>query len=251
MQTIKALIVDDEQDNIDVLEALLQEYCPQVTIVAKVKNVSDAVKSIQAFSPELIFLDIELRQETGFALFEIFPDPNFQVIFTTAHEEYALKAIKSSCLEFILKPINYTELMDAVKKFEKHRNLSINSKKIETLLDNIGHAEQSLRKIAIPNEDGYTFINIQDIIYCEADLNYSVVLTNRNERILSTKNLKEFEDILNPAVFFRCHKSCLINLNCVKKYSRTDGTRVLMANDIWIDIAVRKREDFIRLFNRF
>ncbi|HEU4718316.1 MAG TPA: LytTR family DNA-binding domain-containing protein [Bacteroidia bacterium] len=248
---IKTIIIDDEKGNVGSLKELLNAYCRQVAVVATAENVADAIRLIDAHKPELIFLDVELKKELGFDIFRHYPDPFFQVIFTTAHEKYALRAIKSSALEYLLKPVDYRELVRAVEKFEKQQHVTMSQKKISVLLENLGNDSQSFSKIAIPSSDGYSFVNTGEIIYCEADMNYTNVVTNKGEKILSTRNLKEFEEMLNPQVFFRCHKSWLINLNFIKKYSRTDGTRVLMANDAWIDISVRKREEFLKLFGKF
>lgn len=248
---IKAIIVDDEKGNSDSLRELLNAYCKQVIVLESAQNLKDAVALIQNLHPDLVFLDVELRGEFGFGIFKEFPNPDFQVIFTTAHEKYALQAIKSSALEYLLKPIDYRELISAVEKFEKQQLMTISQKKISVLLENLGNDTQTFSKIAIPSADGYSFVNTNEIIFCQAEMNYTFVFTNKGEKILSTRNLKEFEELLNPSLFFRCHKSWLINLNFIKKYSRAEGTRVLMANDTWIDISVRKREEFLKLFDKF
>jgi two-component system LytT family response regulator len=161
-----------------------------------------------------------------------------------------LQEIKSSCLQYLLKPIDYRELISAIEKYEKTKLISQNQKKIETLVENTKNSEKTLSKIAIPNADGYSFIDISEIQYCEADLNYTKVFTINGISFLSTKNLKEFEELLSPLNFFRCHKSWLINLNFVKKYSRTDGNRVQMVDEKWIDISFRKKDDFLKIFTK-
>lgn len=246
----KAILVDDAPSNLKTLNGLLKEYCPDISVVATCSTIKETEKAIKKNNPELIFLDVELQNELGFDLFELFPSPNFEVIFTTAHEKYALQAIKSSCLEYLLKPVDFRELVKAVEKFEKQQQLTINKRKIEVLLENVNSIHQTVNKIAIPNANGYVFFNTAEILYCEADMNYTKVVTNKNESFLSTKNLKEFEEMLDAEVFFRCHKSWLINLNYIKQYSRVDGTRVQMANDQWIDISVRKRDEFLKMFNK-
>jgi two-component system LytT family response regulator len=246
----KAILVDDAPSNLRTLEGLLNEYCPEIQVIETCGTIADAVKAIKTHNPDLIFLDVELQNELGFNLFDIFPSPAFEVIFTTAHEKYALQAIKSSCLEYLLKPIDYRELIKAVEKFEKQNQLTINEKKIEILLENVNNVQQTVNKIAIPNANGYVFLNTDEILYAEADMNYTKVITNKHDSYLSTKNLKEFEEMLDPNIFFRCHKSWLINLNYIKQYSRSDGTRVQMQNDQWIDISVRKKDEFLKLFRR-
>lgn len=247
---IRAIIVDDENGNIRYLQGLLKEYCKQVVVKEVFNGVKEAAAFIAKEKVDVVFLDVELNNELGFKLLELFPNPDFQVIFTTAHEKYALSAIKTSCLEYLLKPISYTELIAAVEKFERQKQVSINQKKIETLLENIGSNSGSFNKIAIPSNEGYTFISINDIVCCEASMNYTVIYTNKNEKIVSTRGLKEFEELLNPQLFFRCHKSWIINLNYIKKYLRNDS-RVTLNNDMKIDIAVRKKEEFFMLFEKF
>ncbi len=247
---INAILVDDSPSNLQLLKGLLNEYCPNVSVLETCTNIKDAENAIKKYTPELVFLDVELQNELGFNLFDLFPSPGFEVVFTTAHEKYALQAIKSSCLEYLLKPIDFRELINAVDKFEKQKQLTVNKKKIEVLLENVNNIQQTVNKIAIPNANGYVFLNTSEILYCEADMNYTKVVTTKNDSFLSTKNLKEFEEMLDTEAFFRCHKSWLINLNFIKQYSRIDGTRVEMANNQWIDISVRKRDEFLKMFNR-
>ncbi len=215
---IKAVIIDDENGNIRYLQGLLKEYCKQVIVKDTFNGVKEAATYIEQEKIELVFLDVELNNELGFKLLELFPNPYFQVIFTTAHEKYALSAIKAACLEYLLKPINYNELINAVEKFERQKQLIVNQKKIETLLENMGSNSGAFNKIAIPSNEGYMFVTVNDIICCEASMNYTIVYTNKNEKIVSTRGLKEFEELLNPQLFFRCHKSWIVNLNYIKKY---------------------------------
>lgn len=248
---IQAIIVDNEPNNIETLQLLIEEHCPSVSIVGTAATVAEAQKLILHLHPDIVFLDVELDGETGFDLLDLFSSPSFQVIFQTAHEKYALQAIKSSCLEYITKPIHSSDLIQAMNKYERYHKMEASQKRFEILLENIGNGNQALSKIAIPNADGYVFLNVSDIIYCQSDNNYTILYNSKGERIVSTKSLKEFEELLNPELFFRCHKSWLINLNHIQKYSRSDGSRVMMTNGNWIDIAVRKREEFLRLFDRF
>lgn len=247
---IKAVIVEDDKNNVEVLSALLQKFCPEISLVGSANTAQGGVNLIRNVHPELVFLDVELGNETGFDVIKQFSSPFFKVIFTTAHEQYAFKAIKASCIEYLLKPVNYKELQEAVKKFGQQKSLSISQKKIEVLLDNLGNNPNSFGKLAIPTSEGYSFLNANEIMYCQADLNYTIIHTSKNERLVSSKNLKEFEELLNPSVFFRCHKSYIINLNFIKKFSRSDSM-VQMANETQIDIAVRKKEDFLKLFEKF
>jgi len=247
---IKTLIIDDEVSCIDVLKELLKEYCKQITVLATGSSVEEGIKLINELKPELVFLDIELKDKLSFEILEKIKDNNLHIIFTTAHEKYAMLAIKAACLDYLLKPVGSTELINAVSKFEKSKQITFNQKKIEILLENIGSTNTSINKIAIPCNDGYVFVNSTDIVYCEADLKYTNIYTTKNERIVSSKNLGEFEELLSAPLFFRCHKSSIINLNFVKKFLKTDN-QVLMSNDKLIDVSFRKKDEFLKLFERF
>lgn len=246
---IKVVLVDDEPGNLELMQEMLQQYCKNVKVCAAATTIKNAVELINTHQPDLVFLDVEMKNETGFDLFKHFPKPGFQVIFATAHEKYALQAIRSSCLEYLLKPIDHRELSVALEKFERQQ-VNINQKKIEILLSNIGNSKQQLDKIALPTSDGFVFLNTSDLLYCEASSNYTIFCNNKNERFVSAKTLKEYEGMLNPEVFFRCHKSWLINLNAVKKFSRSEGFRVQMQNEEWIDVSVRKKEEFLKIFEK-
>ena len=246
---LKVVIVDDEQSNVEALRLLLKEFIPNADVVGAANDLKTAVTLINATKPALIFLDVELKQEFGFDLFGFFPEPLFEVIFTTAHEKYALQAIKASALEFLLKPIGHNELISAFSKFEKFDKRKTDHIRIEALLQNVKPTRTS-QKIAIPSADGYVFLDSSEIVCCQADMNYTYVHTTK-EKILSSRTLKEFEEMLDPERFFRCHKSWLINLDHIRKYSRNDGTRVFMSNEQWVDISVRKKDEFLKLFEKF
>lgn len=247
---IKTLIIDDEVSCIDVLKELLKEYCKQITVLATGSSVEEGIKLINELKPELVFLDIELKDKLSFEILEKIKDNNLHIIFTTAHEKYAVLAIKAACLDYLLKPVGSNELINAVNKFEKTKQITFNQKKIEILLENIGSTNTNINKIAIPCNDGYVFVNSNDIVYCEADLKYTNIYTSKNERIVSSKNLGEFEELLAAPLFFRCHKSNIINVNFVKKFLKNDN-QVLMSNDKLIDVSFRKKDEFLKLFERF
>ena len=247
---ITAIIIDDDKSCITTLEQLLKKYCSNVSVLGSAYDIKDGTQLVNIKKPELVFLDVELNGESGFDLFSSVTFTDFQIIFTTAHEKYAIRAIKSSCLEYLLKPIDFNELKTAVDKFEKPKGLPAINHKIEALLSNISNSDLKQTKIIIPGHDSYTFLNTGEIICCEADLNYTNIYLNKGEKIVSTKNLKEFEESLSRDIFFRCHKSWLINLNCIKKFLKPDN-KVIMMNDLQIDISLRKKEEFLSLFKKF
>lgn len=246
---IKAIIVDDEDSCIVVLKELLSLYAKQVKVIGIARNVQEAVQIVDELKPELVFLDVELKDQLSFQILDKVHYKNFYTIITSAHEKYAIRAFKASCLEYLLKPVDADELQVAIAKFERQHQVSYNQKKIEILLENIGLPQNHIHKLAIPANDGYTFVNTSDIIYCKADLKYTMIYTRSNEHILSSKNLGEFEELLDYPPFFRCHKSFIINVNFVKKYLRSD-MQVIMSDGTVIDVATRKKDEFLKLFEK-
>ncbi len=245
---MNSIIVDDDADCITALQGIINSYCPKVNILGTANNITAAVKLINATNPQLVFLDVEIGNEMGFDLFKYFPSPDFEVVFTTAHEKYALKAIKSSCYDFLLKPVNIEELITVVSKLEQEKK-SDPKQNVNVLLDNLKAKDHGLKKIAIPSNDGYAFIDVDDIISLEADGKYTKITAVKGLRSLSTKNIGEFEELLDPALFFRTHKSWIVNLNHIRKFLKTE-CQVLLSNDALADVSSRKKEEFLKLFDK-
>jgi two-component system LytT family response regulator len=245
---MNCIIVDDDKSCIETLEGILKQFCSRVQIVGTATNITDAVKLVNATSPDLVFLDVEIGKELGFDLFNYFSSPQFEVVFTTAHEKYALKAIKSSCYDFLLKPVVVQEVVSVVSKLENEKKKDP-SGNVNVLMDNLRSKDNTLQKIAIPSVEGYAFINVNDIISLEADGKYTKIVTASGLKSLSTKNIGEFEELLNPAFFFRTHKSWIINLNHVKKFLKNES-QVLLSNDSTADVSSRKKDEFLKLFNK-
>jgi two-component system, LytTR family, response regulator len=245
---MNCVIVDDDPTCISALEGIIKSYCPQLQIRGAASDISAAVKLINGVHPDVVFLDVEIGAESGFDLFSYFSDPGFEVVFTTAHEKYALKAIKSSCFDFLLKPINTQELVNVVGKLEKEKKKTA-GKNVDVLLDNLKVKDNILQKIAIPSNDGYVFVSTNDIVCLEADGKYTKIETRDGSRSLSTKNIGEFEELLNGEQFFRTHKSWIINLSCVKKYLKNEN-RVLLNNNSSAEVSSRKKDEFLKLFDR-
>jgi two-component system LytT family response regulator len=242
------VIVDDEMNCVDALSGIIKNYCPQLEVLGTANNISDAVKLINTQKPQMVFLDVEIGSEMGFDLFQYFPLPNFEVIFTTAHEKYALKAIKSSCYDFLLKPVNIQEVIAVVTKLENEKR-SGQSQNVNVLLDNLKAKDNFLKKIAIPSNEGYAIINIDEIVSLEADGKYTKIITDGGLRSLSTKNIGEFEELLNPEFFFRTHKSWIVNVNHIKKFLRNES-QVLLSNETLADVSSRKKDEFLKLFGK-
>ena len=241
---INAIIVDDELKSRESLKILLEEFCDNVTVKALCQDVAEAVQAIQQYKPDVVFLDIQLQRETGFDLLTQLGDFDFEVIFTTAYAEYAIKAFKFAAIDYLLKPIDIDELKRALSKVEKRMNDSI-SLRLQQLMQNLKNTSSENYKLALPTTDGLVFVKMQDILYCEASSNYTEITVMDGKKYIVSRTLKEYEDMLGEHNFYRIHNSYLINLNAIKKYVRGEGGYVIMANDKSLDVSKRKKEGFL------
>ena len=242
---LKAIIVEDEENGRKYLETLLAEFYPRLQVVAIAENVSQGIQVIQNFKPDIVFLDIQMNTETGFDLLERIGNINFEVVFTTAYEQYALKAIKFAAVDYLLKPIDKQDLATAIEKVEKRQSSSSINKNFEILLQNIKNSNTDNHQIALATSDGLVFVKVNNIVCCESDGPYTNFFLKNNEKLMTSKNLKEYEELLSEHNFFRIHKSYLINMNEIKKYIRGDGGQVNMSNGRTLDVSKRKKESFL------
>ena len=244
---IKTILVDDEEKSRETLSKIIKRYCPQVNIIAEASDAEEAFKLITQLEPELVFLDIEMPHQTGFDLLARFEKVNFHVVFTTAYDQYAIKAIKFSALDYLLKPIDIEELIDAVKKVEQLKN---NEEPLDDqykhLLDNVKDRTVKPAKIGIPTQEGLTFVNINQLIRCEAEGSYTKLYLKPNQEVLATGTVKEFEELLNEHHFIRVHHSHLINANCIYKYLKGEGGILVMDDGGEVPISRRKKEAFLK-----
>jgi len=241
MKTIKAIIVDDEENARLILKNFVFEYCPSVAIIAEADDVKSAVKLINKNEIDLVFLDIEMPNENGFALFDYFNKPTFDTIFCTAYSEFAIKAFEVSATDYLLKPIGLTKLKEAIEKVEAKR-LVKNTGNIEALKENLSQKE--IKKIGILIGDGIVFMDLNDILYFEADGSYTTI-HHKNGSDLTVKKIKHFEDLLsNDKRFFRIHRSYLINVSLIKKYSKKEGLSVTYDERTLLPISREKKEEF-------
>lgn len=243
-----AIIVDDELAGRESLSILLNEYLPDVHVLAKAESVKTAIEQIKTLKPDIVFLDVEMPEKDGFSLISETNPNDFEVIFTTAHPEYAIKAIKASAIDYLLKPIDHNELEEAVKKVENKRGLG--NKKLETFMSHIG-GPKTQPQLAISTLEGLIFIKLANIIYCRGDGAYTFFILKTGERIIASKNLKEFENLLCDGDFFRTHKSYVVNLAEIKKFVKSDGCYVLMSNGDKIDVSKRRKENFVKVLSKY
>jgi two-component system LytT family response regulator len=242
---IKAIIVDDEPYCCEALDALLNRYCPQVKVVGICYSGKEALLEIKEQKPQLLFLDIEMPQMNGFELLQKIPDPDFELIFTTSYDQYAIKAIRFSALDYLLKPIDREELQSAVQKviFRSHRPIT---QQLEILLEKIHAPASHINKVAMPTIEGLQMVTVDSIINCEADSNYTVILLKNKRKITVSRTLKEIEEILEDYSFARVHHSYLVNLNEVEKYIKGEGGYLIMSDGSTVDVARSKKEMLLK-----
>ncbi len=241
---LKAVIVDDEYKSRENMRILLEDFCEDIKVSALCQNVDEGIKAIKEFKPEIVFLDIQMQRETGFDLLTRIKDINFEVIFTTAHSEFAIKAFKFSAIDYLLKPIEIGELKQAIEKVNKKLTDNI-SLRLEHLVQNLRNTTSENYKLALPTTEGLLFVKVSNILYCEASSNYTEIVTDDGKKHVVSRTLKEYDEMLTDHNFFRIHNSYLINLNAIKKYVRGEGGYVVMANDRSLDVSKRKKESFL------
>ncbi|HMU46863.1 MAG TPA: LytTR family DNA-binding domain-containing protein [Chitinophagaceae bacterium] len=246
---IKAVIIDDEQHSIETLKWKLENYCSDVEIIASFENPADGISFLKKNTPDLLFLDIEMPMLNGFdVLEELGRDLPFDIIFTTAYDNFGIQAVKFSALDYLLKPVQNKELKEAIDKHLKKTNQKIPAEQIDVLLNNV-HAERKgkVGKIALASKETIEFVDPQEIICCEANSNYTNVHMQEGQKRVISKTLKEFEDMLSVYHFFRPHNSYLINLKRVKEFVRGDGGYLVMENKMRIPVSKNRKEELMDL----
>ncbi|MBS1553065.1 MAG: response regulator transcription factor [Bacteroidetes bacterium] len=237
---IKGLIVDDELSGRENLKILIESYCTEIKVVGTASSAVEAKKMIEYLTPDVVFLDVNMPVLDGFDLLESVDSSKFMVVFVTAHDEYAIKAIKAKAIDYLLKPINIKELQQAVKRLINHyyNNGSVIPP---------DHKE----KVILPVSHGFKVVNADEIIRLEAEDCYTHIFTVNEKKITVSKTLKEFEDKISGNVFFRVHKSHLINLGHIKDYSKLDGGCITMSDGAKIHVSRRKGADFTEKYKEF
>jgi two-component system LytT family response regulator len=246
---LKTVIVDDEPDAVNFIRSIIREYCPSLEVAGTANNAMEGVAVIREKDPDLVLLDVEMPHGSGFDLLAQFPEKTFDVIFITAFNHYAIRAIKFSAVDYILKPININEFITAIEKVaEKRSSARLPDRNFETLLENLNTTLPA--RLAIPTAEGMEYLNTKEIIRIEADRSYSWFHLTGKRKILVSKNLKEYQDLLGDRNFFRSHNSHLINLEYVKKYIRTEGGAIEMVDGSQVPVSRTKRDLFLARMGR-
>lgn len=243
---IQAIIIDDEKKCISLLEKMLKQNLPDVQIAGTATQPEEGIKLIRQTEPDLVFLDIEMPRKNGFEVLEATRDIPYEIIFTTAYNQYAIKAFRYSALDYLLKPVDTTELINAVQRFKARHKTNSRQQQIDLLFNNLRNLSQPYNKISVATTEGVIFINITDILYCEATGSYTTLFLKNSDKLVTSKALKDFEELLLDHPFFRIHHSYLINLNEIKRYIKGEGGSVLMSNTTELPVSKRKKEEFLK-----
>jgi len=250
IKPITAIIVDDDEFCCFQLNDLITRYCPEIEVAAICNSGADGLLKIQEYNPDLLFLDVEMPGMNGFEMARKLPAVNFEIIFTTAHAHYAIRAIRFSALDYLVKPIDAIALQEAVGRMQE--KLEQKSPAASKPLEILGiPAEKKFSNLAVPTMEGLLFIGLDDIIRCESNDKYTKIFLADKKMVMASRTLGDFEMLLEPHGFFRIHKSYLINLKHLRKYLRGEGGQVIMADGSTLDVSRRKKDELMELVSQF
>lgn len=236
---IKAVIIDDERHAIEALSIQLQKYCPKVEVIFKTTVSLEGLVYLKNGSPDLLFLDVEMPSPNGFELLSQIPYCNFKVVFTTAYDKFAIKALKYSAFDFLLKPVDEIELMTVIDKFEFVKSQNEKERQVEFLKQT---GLNNFLRIALPTSEGLEFIEVDNIIRCKADSNYCEVFIKDRKKMVISRTLKDMEELLDESKFIRVHQTHLVNIKAIKKFIRTDGGYLVLSDSTEIPVARSRKE---------
>ena len=242
---MRPLIIEDEYNSALALQNILAEYCGAVECLGIFQNVTTGIAAIMQHKPDLIFLDIMLQNQNGFELLEALPKPHPQVIFTTAFDHFTIQAIRFSALDYLLKPINIKDLQAAVLRAQQNLN-RYGIEKLNELFHNVSQQAEHIKRIAIPTSEGHVFAELSSIIRIEASGSYSKIILVNEPEILVSRQLKEYEMILEKSGFVRVHHSHLVNTGHIKKYVKGNGGYLMMSDQKTVDVSQRKKEELMK-----
>jgi two-component system LytT family response regulator len=243
---MRTILIDDEAKSNRMLEAILESYCPQVRVIGTADGVNTAVDLIQKTDPDLVFMDIEMTRGNAFDLLNLLQPVNFHVVFVTAFDNYAARAFRYNAVDYLLKPVNIRELCEVVEKLSQKLAEGDLFARVRSILENMQAVDPTSRRIAFPALNGLTFVPMLEIVRLEAKGCYTYVYLQDRTKITATGTLSEFEHLLSDAIFFRIHHSHIINLNKIKSYQKGRGGYVTMDDDSFIEVASRRREEFMQ-----
>jgi two-component system, LytTR family, response regulator len=242
-----AILIDDEKNSRESLRKKIETHCPGVSILGECNNGLEGLDAIQKLNPDIVFLDIEMPHMNGFTMLQQLPERNFELIFTTAFNQYAINAIRFSALDYLVKPVDVTELVQSVSKVSEKPANTINKQQLDILQQFFNNQKSVPDRIAVAVTSGLEIIHLNNILYLEAEGNYTNIHLENSRPLLSSKTLKEFEDILPATQFCRIHNASLINIQFIKKYNKGEGGQVVLSNGAVLDVARRRKEELLQL----
>lgn len=244
---IKTIIIDDEPRNIKLVDSIIREHCPQLTVVGSTDDLWEVGHLVISLRPDLLILDIEFPAGNIFTVLEELPQKEFHIIFITAHNTYAAEAFRLNAIDYLLKPVTKESLVNAIKKVEAKYSSQAPPADITALMAALRSGLATTKKIPLPSSDGILFINEADIIRCEASGRYSIIFLKEQKKLTITKTLKELEEFLNPVMFYRVHNSHIVNLDMIKKYHRGRGGMAELADGSIVDVASARKDELLNI----
>lgn len=246
---LRAVLIDDESNCLKMLEWELKNSEFEIEVLEMCETGKDGLRAIKEYKPDVIFLDIEMPYMNGFEMLDLVPKITFDVVFTTAYDEYALKAFKISAVDYLLKPIDGIELKKSLDKVQMRKTHEMSPKHIEFLMEQLENTKRNtVKTIALPTYEGYVFVKLRDIIYCQSDNNYTKVFMGEGKNLLISRTLKEVEEMLRDYQFYRVHNSFIVNLNEISNYIKADGGYLIMSNDGKVKVSRTKKEGLLKHF---
>lgn len=246
---VRAIIVDDEEYSCESLQTLLERYCPEVTVIDVCTSGEAALKSINKHAPDLLFLDIEMPHMNGFELLKKLDAVTFQLIFTTSYDQYAIKAIRFSALDYLLKPIDREELKGAVGKAIQKLEQPL-PQQLNILLQKLSNSSASVQKIALPTMEGLQMVPVDTIIHCASDSNYTNLFLRGGKKIIVSKTLKDIEEMLEDYSFLRVHHSHLVNTNEIERYIKGEGGYLILSDGTSVDVSRSRKEQLLQRLSK-
>lgn len=244
---MKAILIDDEQHNVDNLQALLRLYCPQVTVCATAQDAESGKTLLYRHQPDLVFLDIQMPEQTGFDLLRSLPTYDFELIVVTAYDQYALQAMRFAAVDYLLKPVDIGELQVAVDRAMKQRRLKVQNQQLENLVQLLrAQQENEAQRIALPTAKEIRLVNVADITHCESANNYTTFFLNTQEKLLVCKPIYEYDELLTPHGFLRCHQSHLVNKKWIKSWRKDVGDFLVLTDGAEVPVS-RGKKDAVKL----
>jgi two-component system, LytTR family, response regulator len=247
---IQAILIDDEEDGREALRIAIEKFCPDVKIMGIYGSPEEGLEGIKEHQPRLVFIDVQMPRMSGFDLLQKLSPVSFEVIFVSGYDRYAIKAIKFSAVDYLLKPIDVDELVHAVARVKERLGTKRNNYPIQSAIHNLQFSTGQVQRLAVPSLDGVDFFNVHDVIFCKAEGSYTTLFLIHGIQKVVSRNLKDFENLLSESGFCRVHHSFLINLHHVQRYVKGEGGYVILTDNHHVDISRRRKEEFLALLDR-